>query len=114
MDILPSRDIQMEKLPICRGCRRREATNPPRHQVGALTHGTPVTTSDPLRHHSLRVRSSMPHYNSKGELIKYSNTQVRRSYYKIYGAFGYDVSLGLAFRKTFATILFALHLPSGW
>ncbi|KIM74469.1 hypothetical protein PILCRDRAFT_828173 [Piloderma croceum F 1598] len=79
-DILPSRDIRMDKLPICRGCRRSEAANPQVHQgaaspLGALTHGMPVPTSDPLPHYSLRVRSSMPHYNSKGELIKYSNTQ---------------------------------------
>jgi hypothetical protein len=52
---------------------------------GVVMPGMTASNINPLRYHSQRVRPSMPHFNSKGEFIKSTNSQVRRSKLKISG-----------------------------
>ena len=74
MSLLTKREARTDERPLCNGCRKSKAANPQLYKGAALRPGAPI--ADPTRHYPQHLRPCIPHYNSKGEIIKVSNSQV--------------------------------------
>jgi hypothetical protein len=75
MSLLATPEKRIDRAPLCNGCRKSIPANPPLHRWGALRTGEPVL--DSTRHYPQPVRPPIPHFNSRGEIIKVPSAQVR-------------------------------------